>query len=103
MIIHNEPHPLAGQTIRIRFFNGGYFEFTVKDWADRVFRKSWLNANTAAARHYADRIGMTRRLPYNPDKPEADDRVIHGLIGKNVHLIHESEIVDEAVSMKEGA
>lgn len=92
--MHNEPHPQAGQTIKVMTtmhsqIDDGPHEFRVEDWWDRLLGKSWMDCDgNPAALIYALRNGMAR-LPF-------DDEVIYGKIGPFGHLVHVSEILEVA-------
>ena len=96
MTIHNEPHPLAGQTVKLRegvtdpargIVVGGV-EFDLEDWWDRLDGGSWMFAEgNPAAMQYAMRSGMGGSLPI-------DDEVVYGKIGRFGHLVHVSELAD---------
>lgn len=81
-MIHNEPHPKAGQTVTL---DDGT-EYRVEDWFDRLLGKSWTQANgNAAAMNYAVESAMAG-LPL-------DDEVVYGKIGPFGHAKHDSQIV----------
>ena len=95
-MIHNEPHPLNGQTVRIK--DGtvdqtqgeviGGAEYQVEDWWDRVSGGSWMYAEgNPAAMHYAMRTGLGVPMPI-------DDEVVYGKVGWRGHLVHVSELGD---------
>lgn len=86
-LIHPEPHPLAGKTVKIKQldkspqFSGQ--EYRVEDYWDRVAGKSWMDAvGNPAALNYALR----------PKTVPMDDEVLYGKIGAFGHLIHVSEV-----------
>lgn len=93
--MHNEPHPLAGKTVRLRDdFKGGVgdpapgSEFRVEDYWDspRVGGQSWgASTGNPACIKYAVRAGIF-------GLPE-DDEVLYGKDQHGLgHLIHVSEI-----------
>jgi len=93
---HVDKHPLAGQTVKVRFKNGhpqlrgskdGPVDFRVEDWWDRLTGRSWgLSDGNPAALVYAVRAGLNR-LP-------SDDEVVYGhdLQGFG-HLVHVTEVL----------
>lgn len=91
---HSQPHPLAGQTVKIadhvedprRMVVPGA-EYRVEDYWDRATGGSWMNADgNPAAMHYAIRTGLASYpVPL-------DDEVLYGKIDKIGHLVHVSEI-----------
>jgi hypothetical protein len=84
-MIHEEPSPLAGQTVALK--EGGH-EYRVEDWWDRVGGQSWMDmAGNPACLNYAVRSAK-EGLPI-------DDQVLYGKIGAFGHLIHVSEIENE--------
>lgn len=81
--MHDQPHPLAGQTVS----TSSYGEFVVEDWWDRVTGGSWMYANgNIAAMKYGVRSGKAH-LPI-------DDEVVYGKVNGNGfgNLVHVSEI-----------
>ncbi|HPF41806.1 MAG TPA: hypothetical protein PK093_24495 [Phycisphaerae bacterium] len=93
-MIHSEPHPLAGKTVRIKqglshphVEDFGGSEFRCEDYWDRVSGGSWTTANgNPACLVYAMRTGMSQ------ERPPIDDEVLYGKIGYFGHLVHVSEI-----------
>ena len=91
-LVHSTPHPLAGQTVKLRLVSPGAEPsptplFRVEDWADRVFGRPWglMDGNPAALK-YALRWGLAGR--------PADEDVVYGKDERNLgHLIHVSELV----------
>jgi hypothetical protein len=96
--IHNEAHPLAGKTVKIKpgathlqvpDFGGS--EYRVEDWWDRVGEQSWMSARgNPACIIYALRAA-DNKLP-------TDDDVLYGKIGALGHIVHVSEIENSGVS-----
>lgn len=87
---HAEPHPLAGQTVKIRdgIERIGGAEYRLEDWWDRLTGGSWMDATgNFAAMAYAVRTAG--------DTP-IDDEVVYGKIGSLGFLIHVSELATEA-------
>lgn len=85
--MHTAPHPLAGQTVKLRDVAPGDNikdgdMFRVEDWFDRVVGESWRSAQGTnwAARNYAAR---TRH---------ADDDVVYGKVGSLGYAVHTSEL-----------
>lgn len=73
-VIHQTPHPQAGQTVILK--NGA--KFTIDDWFDRVAGKSWTRVvGNVAANLYAFRSGRAG-IPI-------DDEVVYGA-GNIVHI-----------------
>lgn len=92
MIIHNKPHPLAGETVRacIRAADNTdrFVDFEIADWLDREIGKPWIQAaGHTATCSFAYRAGF-RGLPHG-------NEVIIGYIAGVETVIHESELVDE--------
>jgi hypothetical protein len=84
---HAAPHPLAGQRVTVDIGNGpeGY---ELEDWWDRISGGSWMYAEgNPAAIKYAIRSAGTTPI---------DDEVVYGKIGNLGHLVHVSEIKEEA-------
>lgn len=88
---HPEPHPLAGQTVRIKEgvehpqFRIGGAEYRVEDWWDRVAGKSWMVCQgNPACLIYAMRSGFAR-IP-------TDNEVLYGKVNGLGVLVHKSEI-----------
>lgn len=91
-MLHENPHPLAGQTVKIKTQGKLYghneleHEFHVEDWWDRVSGGSWMNAGgNLAAIGYGMRSGLSG-LPL-------DNEVVYGKVKGLGYLIHVSEIV----------
>lgn len=79
--MHNEEHPLAGQTVTLK--NGT--EYRLEDWWDHLTGKGWgYSDGNPAALNYAMRLAGTD-LPW-------DDEVVYGKIGAFGYLIHVNEI-----------
>ncbi len=96
-MLHNDPSPLAGTTVRIKEHvthaqvdNFGGAEFRVEDWWDCVSGDSWMNAKgNPACLVYAMRTGSaTYGVPM-------DDEVLYGKVGGFGHLLHISELEDK--------
>lgn len=103
-MIHAEPHPLAGQTVRlnIRPSDGPAISpdgdpqtgdlYRIEDWFDRMAGVSWRNASgNHAAMNYGMRAGLAGLDP--------DDEVVYGGIdvgGMDLagHIVHVSELGD---------
>lgn len=97
---HSQSHPLAGQTVPVRFAGGGHpqiarsadgpVDFVVEDWWDRLTGGSWMPATgNPAAMVYGMRAGFAGLPP--------DDDVLYGKVGAFGHLVHVSELQVEAV------
>lgn len=96
-VIHQEPHPFAHKTVRIKegikhpqvpTFGGS--EFRLEDWWDKINGESWMDSvGNMAALIYAVRSGMA-------DLP-CDDEVVYGKVGSFGHLVHVSELELEPV------
>lgn len=88
--MHNEPHPLAGQTVKVKTtghfqIGDGPHEFRIEDWWDRLLGKSWMDCDgNPAALIYGIRSELS-------DLP-LDDEVVYGKVGRFGHLVHVSEI-----------
>lgn len=99
MPIHDQPHPFARKTVRIKphvthpqcaAFGGQPFD--VEDWWDRVGGCSWMNAvGNPACLVYAMRTGFA-----NHHVP-SDNEVVYGHLGSFGHLLHVSELEFEEV------
>lgn len=96
MTLHTTSHPLADQTIEVKF-KGGHPQipgslgtpqvFVVEDWWDHLTGGSWMFADgNPAAMIYGLRSGMNG-LPM-------DNEVVYGKIGGMGHLVHTSELLD---------
>lgn len=88
-MLHNEKHPLAGQTVTLTadLPNAGMgpHEFVVEDYWDRVSGVSWMYSDgNFAAMIYGVRSGV-QGLPL-------DNEVLYGKVGAFGHLVHVSEI-----------
>lgn len=89
--IHDQPHPLAGQTVKLAVtapdpdqLNGAVYQ--VEDYWDRVTGSSWMWAEgNPAALKYAMRSGFAQ-LP-------TDDDVVYGKVSGIGHIVHVSELV----------
>lgn len=91
--MHTTPHPLAGRTVKlcdgVELSGEPAAEFTVEDWNDRVFGQSWqAMQGHPASLAYAVRGGMAG-LP-------GDNEVVYGKAGGLGHLVHVSELAQEA-------
>lgn len=95
--MHAEPHPLAGQTVKIRDDAGaeiGGATYRVEDWWDRMYGGSWMTADgNPAAMKYALRIGMNSSY-----LTPLDDEVVYGKVDGLGHLVHVSELVTPTTS-----
>lgn len=88
-MMHDTRHPLAGKTVTVNAdLHGdgpGDHQFTIEDWNDRLFGKSWMfMEGHPASLIYAMRSAMTN-LP-------TDNEVVYGKVGSSGHLIHVSEL-----------
>ena len=91
-MIHKEPHPKAGQIVKIaacakhpQVDNFGGADFRLEDWWDRVSGRSWKWCDgNAACLIYAMRSGF--------GKMPTDDEVVYGKIGNLGHLVHVNEL-----------
>jgi hypothetical protein len=88
-IYHDEPHPLAGQTVTLASFEGRQnVEYTVEDWADRVWGDSWgVQKGNPTALKYAARSAFAL-----PHVGSFDEEVLYGKINGFANLIHQSEL-----------
>lgn len=90
--MHNEPHKLAGKTVKIldSVPDFGGREYRVEDYWDRVSGKSWMfSTGNPACIQYAIRTGFL------PDKVPLDNEVLYGKIGSFGHLFHVTEVEGE--------
>lgn len=86
-MIHTEPHPQAGQAVTVDLGRGPE-PFDIEDWWDRVSGGSWMTADrNPACLAYAVRTAGTTPI---------DDEVVYGKAGFLGHLVHVSEIKEEA-------
>lgn len=91
-MIHKEKSPLAGQTIKIKESSNlikltGANEIWIEDWWDRVYGKSWMDADyNPAAMSFGMRSGMSTDIII-----PTDDEVLYGKIGLG-YLVHVSEL-----------
>lgn len=89
-MIHQEPSPLAGQTIEII---SGHFkgeQFTVEDWWDRISGRSWMfSEGNPACLDYAIRSSL--------DFLPTDNEVLYGKIGSLGlgKLVHVKELAKQ--------
>lgn len=93
MTIHHDPHPLAGQTVRLadtvtdphRGLVIAGSTYHLEDWWDRIAGKSWMDCDgNPAAMMYGWRAGLAS-LP-------TDNEVVYGKIDGLGHLVHVSEL-----------
>lgn len=92
---HENPHPLAGQTVALReielrpgIYTISHETFRVEDWWDRIAGKSWtVSDSNPAAMCYGLRVGMS-------DLP-LDDEVLYGKINGLGHLVHVTELAGD--------
>lgn len=91
--MHDEVHPLAGQTVILNdqavdnltgeVVPGSFYR--IEDWWDHMTGGSWMAAEgNPAALKFAMRAGFST-LP-------VDDEVVYGKIGSFGHLVHASEL-----------
>lgn len=85
-MIHQQPHPLAGQTVKVKLgLRGAPHDFRVEDWWDRVSGQSWKCAQVPAAFLYACHAADCG-LPL-------DDEVVYGKAADGLgRLVHVSEL-----------
>lgn len=91
-MIHDEPHRLAGETVKIsedakhpQLEDFGGSDFIVEDWWDRVFGKSWMDSTrNPAAMVYGIR-SVTNGLT-------TDNEVLYGKMNGMGVLVHVSEL-----------
>jgi hypothetical protein len=96
-MIHSEPSPLAGKTVKIKpdakHFQQDEFggeDYQVEDWWDRVSGESWgVCKGNPACIVYALRISQSAQPIPN------DDEVLYGKVGCLGHLVHISELQNE--------
>ena len=82
-MIHDQPHPLAGQTVKLT--NGQ--EYRLEDWVDRLAGKSWMVCDgNPACLIYAVHSAQA-------DLP-TDDEVVYGKVGAMGVLCHVSELAE---------
>jgi len=93
-MLHDIPHPLAGKTVKIKTHvthpqdpNFGGADFTIEDWADRVFGKSWMFMDG----HPASLI-YAMRSAFSEIPIPTDDEVVYGKVGCLGHILHISEL-----------
>jgi len=86
MLLHAQPHPLAGQDTRIAAGAFHHREVLVLDWYDRVAGRSWRHSGVQdeAAHAYAFR-SIYAGLP-------CDDAVVLGILHQGPALLHDSEL-----------
>jgi len=81
--LHTDPHPLAGQTVKLTTGE----EFRVEDWADRVWGRPWgVMEGNPTALIYAVRAGTAGI--------SSDDEVLYGKVDGLAYLAHASEVVE---------
>lgn len=94
-MIHEQPHPQAGQTVTIdlkhihpQLGDMMIHEVQLYDWWDRVGEGSWINEqDKPICRVYGVRNSFGLGLP-------VDDEVIIVGLGDKLLLIHETEIME---------
>jgi len=87
MIVHQEPHPQAGQTVWVLAagLSAVPLQYRLEDWWDRINGQTWGEANgNIAAMNYAMRAGSVG-LPFN-------DEVVYGKIDHLGYLVHITEL-----------
>ena len=93
-MIHADPHPLAGKTVKLKqtavhpLFNLAGQDYRIEDWHDRVAGGSWWDCdvnNSPASLIYSIRVWQLKMLP-------EDNAVLYGKTFGFGHLIHISEI-----------
>lgn len=85
--MHQDSHPLAGKTVKIK---SGVYKgrvYVIEDWWDKLTGKSWTRSiGNPAVTQYAVRSGpMNDNLPIN-------DEVVYGKIGILGHIVHDTEL-----------
>jgi hypothetical protein len=87
-MIHKEPHPKSGETVKVKL-DGEIVDYVIADWWDRVSGGSWQFAKgNPACLKYAARTGFSKEdIPF-------DDEVVYGKIGGLGNLFHVTEIID---------
>jgi len=95
-----EQHPLAGRTVCLKALTekslGPQLQegdlFRVEDWWSNVAGESWMWCKgNPACLNYAMRSGLSGAIP-------TDDEVVYGKVGGLGHLVHISELGEEATS-----
>lgn len=96
---HSEPHPLAGQTVKLELAaegpnlaNGDLYQ--IEDYWDRISGGSWMfAAGNPAAMLYGMRSGIGN-LP-------VDDEVVYGKDEFGLgHIVHVSELIEPTETEK---
>jgi len=97
-MMHNDKHPLAGKTVKIKMKFPSpdspadqELDFRLEDWWDRVAQRSWADCNgNPACINYAVRSAKAR-FPI-------DDEVVYGKVGAFGYLVHVSEIMASPIT-----
>lgn len=94
-MIHSQPSPLAGKTVRIKDIAGDYLagaEYEVEDWWDRVagqtWKQGWVCDGNLACLDFAVRCGARAGSGGLP----LDDEVLYGKVGGLGKLVHITDI-----------
>ncbi len=84
-MIHPEPHPLAGRTVRIIAGPLVGNSLVIEDWWDRLAGKSWMDCDGNPACLV---FAVTHR-------PPLDDEVVYGKISGFGNLVHVSHLDEQ--------
>lgn len=80
--MHSEPHPLAGQAVRLA---DGDTQAVVEDWADRVFGRSWMDMD-------GNPLAFTYAVRSAADGLPIDNNVLYCKLDNTAYLVHVSEL-----------
>ena len=88
-------HPMAGKTVTLKNNKGlglrAGQQYRIEDWWENVSGRSWKSAQRNPAC-----IAYAARTLFSPEPIPHDDEVVYGKTGGLGHLIHVSEINEEA-------
>ena len=94
-LLHPDPHPLAGQTVKLRpgyrhYQFPGMDELEIEDWHDRIAGKSWMVCDdNPACLIYA------MRKHDQPYQVPTDDEVVYGKWNGLGSLVHVCELAQK--------
>ena len=102
--MHEQQHPLAGQTVEVDLrgtrpgMPGGDDRVTslrIEDWGDRVFGKSVIHEvhpGNWAVINYGARLYLSHSSPNRAREIPFDDEVVYGKFDNLGYLVHITEI-----------
>lgn len=91
-ILHQAPHPQAGQLVPITTGEFAGQQCRIEDWWDRIAGSSWFTScGNSAAINYGLRAVTDFSTGKSKEVPPFDNEVIWGRIDGQWHIIHISE------------